>query len=105
MELALEEHGRVEVVTLTVVEIAGDDDKGSLFLYGKPNKSLKSPAGRSSEPLDGSSFIAGQAHHRAVQVDVCTVHELHDHPLGQTSNELARHVAADVGTFALDIRH
>ena len=35
---------------------------------------------RSPEPLKRSPLVTGEATHRAVQVNVCAVHEVHDHP-------------------------
>ena len=76
-ELALEEHCRLEVVPVPIVEIPSDDDERDGFLDRHADKSLERTTGCAPDLFNWCPVVTGESPHRAVQVNVGTVQELH----------------------------
>jgi hypothetical protein len=79
-DLADVEQRGVEVAPRAVEDVAGDQDECDPLLERQVDEVRQRPPRCSPELLDGRAVVGGEPEHRAVEVDVGGVEELHAWP-------------------------
>src|SRR5487761_2558680 len=72
-EVRLEEHRRVEVVTVTIEQVAGDGQTRHGLAHGQLDEVLEGPSRRSPDLLEWGALVPGETAQGAVEMQVRAV--------------------------------
>jgi len=86
--LAGKKDPRVVILPVPVIEVAGEDDKGGVFLDGQSDEIFAGPPGGPADLFDRRVAVLLQAHQGAVQMHVSGVNEPDHAPSGGTPRRL-----------------